>query len=530
MSAPPPYPPQDARWQARQMRAAARAQRDQWRAQARAQRDYYRQYWRGFRRPSFVGPIILLAIGIIALLMETGRLDAVAFWGWYAHWWPVLLIALGGLLLGEYFLDSRYPYAGRRSMGGLFWLVILMIALGWISREGRLVGPFSWDFSGNDGDQFFSWMGPEHDNDIQINQALPAANASVSISDPRGDVTITPSADAQMHLRAHEMVHRTSEADAAKLFTELRPKIETSTGGAVITVPQRDGTRVDLTVELPPASFATVTAGNGDVTADGLTGGIQVTDDHGEVKLEDIGGDAQGHMNHGDFAAHNIQGRVLVDGHGDDVTLSQIRGSVTINGDFFGDVHLEQIASDVHYRSSMTTLDIPHLVGSLTLDRSDLSISQASGPLHIVARSKDIDLTQIAGDAQIEDSNGDVNVVTATPLGNVQITDHTGNVIVTMPESAGFTVKGSTSADEAVRTDFPLHMATEGDRQTLDGTVGQGGVQLQLVTDHGNLELRKGENINLAVVPPPPPAPPEAPVHAKHFHVPPGAKPQSSQQ
>ncbi|MGB9029002.1 MAG: DUF4097 family beta strand repeat-containing protein, partial [Acidobacteriaceae bacterium] len=261
--------------------------------------------------------------------------------------------------------------------------------------------------------------------------------------------------------------------------------------------------------------------GHGDVTADGLNGGVQVTDNHGEVKLEDIGGDAQGHIDHGDFSAHNVQGRVLVDGHGDDVTLSQIQGAVTINGDFFGDIHLEQIGSAIHYQSTQTTLDVPRLMGALTLDKSDLSIGQAMGPLRVIARSKDIDLTQIAGDAHIEDSNGDVNVVAANPLGNVQITDHTGNVIVTMPENASFSVTGSTSGDEAVRTDFPLKMSTDGGRQTLEGSVGHGGVQLQLETDHGNLELRKGENATVALTPPKPPTPP---AEAKHFKAPAGAK------
>jgi DUF4097 and DUF4098 domain-containing protein YvlB len=468
-----------------------------------------------------VGPIILLTIGVIALLMETGRLDAVDFWGWYARWWPMLLIVMGGLLLAEHFLDWNRPYGGRRSMGGLVWLVILMIGLGWVSRNGHLMGPFSWEFSGDQGDNFWNWMGAEHDNDVQIDQALTGAKPAVSIEDPQGDITITASTDGQMHLRAHQMVHRDSDTEAQKIFAQLKPKVEASGGGAVITVPEKQGARVDLTLELPAAAFATVTAGHGDVTADGLNGGVQVTDNHGEVKLEDIGGDAQGHLDHGDFSAHNVQGRVLVDGHGDDVTLSQIQGSVTINGDFFGDIHLEQIAADIHYHSSQTTLDIPHLQGALTLDKSDLSVSQAVGPVRVIARSKDIDLTQIAGDAHIEDSNGDVNVVAANPLGNLQITDHTGNVIVTMPESANFSVSGSTSGDEAVRTDFPLKMSTDGGRQTLEGSVGHGGVQLQLETDHGNLELRKGENATVALTPPKPPSPPGA---AKHFKAPAGAK------
>ncbi len=517
-TAPPSWTPREARWQAK---AAARAQRDQWKAQMRAQRDYYRSYWRGWHRPSFVGPIILLTIGVIALLMETGRLDAVDFWGWYARWWPMLLIVMGGLLLAEHFLDWNRPYGGRRSMGGIVWLVILMIGLGFVSRHGHLMGPFSWDFSDDDrGDNFWNWMGAEHDNDVQIDQTLTAAKPAVSISDPQGDITITASTDAQMHVRAHQMVHRDSDSEAQKIFAQLKPTVDASGGGAVITVPEKQGARVDLTIELPPAAYATVTAGHGDVTADGLNGGVQVTDNHGEVKLEDIGGDAQGHLDHGDFSAHNVKGRVLVDGHGDDVTLSEIQGSVTINGDFFGDIHLEQIAMDIHYHSSQTTLDIPRLQGALTLDKSDLSVSQAMGPVRVIARSKDIDLTQIAGDAHIEDSNGDVNVVAASPLGNLQITDHTGNVIVTMPENANFSVTGSTSGDEAVRTDFPLKMATDGGRQTLDGSVGHGGVQLQLETDHGNLELRKGENSTLAPTPPRPPVPPGAPGSAKHFKAP----------
>lgn len=529
-SAPPPYSPQDARWQAREMKAQARAQRDQWKAQARAQRAYYRACWRGAHRPSFIGPVVLLAIGIIALLISTGRMDAVDFWAWYAHWWPMLLIGLGALLLGEYFLDWHSPWVGRRPLGGLVWLVILLICLGWISREGHLVGPFAWEFSGDNGNDFWNWMGPEHDNDVQIDQVLTAAKPSVSISDPRGDVTITPSSDGKLHVRAHEMVHRTSDDEARKVFGELKPKVETSSGGAVVSVPEKDGARVDLTVEMPAASYATVTAEHGDVTADGLNNGIQVTDDHGEVKLEDISGDAQGHMDQGDFSAHNVQGKVLVDGNGDDITLSAIKGAATIDGDFYGDIHMEQMSGAVHYQSSMTTLDIPRLDGSLTLDKSDLSVSRAAGPVRVIAKSKDIDLTQVAGDAHIEDSDGDVDLVTASPLGNVQVTDHTGNVIVTMPEDASFTVTGSTSDDEAVRTDFPLHMATDGGRQTLSGSVGHGGVQLQLETEHGNLELRKGTNTTLAATPSDQSEPAVTAPGAKHFRAPAGVKPEVKQQ
>jgi hypothetical protein len=116
----------------------------------------------------------------------------------------------------------------------------------------------------------------------------------------------------------------------------------------------------------------------------------------------------------------------------------------------------------------------------------------------------------------------------ASPLGNVQITDRTGNVIVTMPEDANFSVSGSTSSDEAVRTDFPLRTSTDGGRQTLDGSVGHGGVKLELETEHGNLELRKGSNTTLAVTDTDDSATKVA--GAKHFKSPTGAKPEVKEQ
>lgn len=522
-TAPPPYS-REARRQARQ---AARAQRWQWHAAARAQRDYYRRYWHGMRRPSFVGPVILLAIGIVALLMELGRLDPVVFWGWYARWWPLLLIGTGVLLLVEYLLDWKSPWAGRRSVGGLVWLVILLIVLGWIAHRGRLVGPFAWQFSGDNGSDYWNWMGAEHDRDVRLDAVLTAAKPAVTIDNPQGDVTIAAGADGQVHVRALERVHRNSNAAAQKVFAELQPKIEVSESGAAITVPQKSGAAVDLQVELPPAALIRVTTGHGDVTAEGLNGAVQVTAHHGDVKLDDLGGDVQAHMDRGDLSAHNVQGQVRVDGQGDDVTLTQIGGAAMLEGSFFGDIHLDQMAGAVQYHSKMTSLEIPHLVGSLTLDSGDLSVSQAAGPMQVTARSKDMELTQIAGDAHIEDSNGDVDVTMANPLGNVQITDHTGDVVVTMPENASFTVSGSTSGDEEVRTDFPLQKTTQGGRQILQGTVGHGGVELQLETEHGDLELRKGENTTLAATAPASGTAANAPPgSAKHFHAPEGAKPQ----
>jgi hypothetical protein len=503
---PPPYSPKDAR---RQARDYARAQREQF----RAQRHYWRQ-WYGYRRPSIVGPVLLLSIGVFALLLETGRISISGFWMWYERWWPLLLIIVGLMSLAEYYWDRNDPYAGRRPVGGVVFLIILLAFFGWGAHD-RWWGPFSSQF--NDDDNFFSMMGEEHDKDVDMDQAVPD-DANVNIQNPRGDVTVTTSTDGQMHVRAHQVVH-SSDKDADRIFDEVKPRIVASSSSAVVTVPSRNGARVDLTVQVPEKSFTTVNANHGDVTIEGLKNNADVSANHGDVKFDNVEGDVHARMNHGDFSAHQVGGHALVDGHVDDVTLSEIKGPVVLEGEFFGDTHLEQVGSTVHFHTTRTDLDIPRLGGDLTMDSGDLTASQVSGPVRIVTRSKNIDLSQVAGDLHIENSDGDVNVVSAIPLGNVQIANSSGGLSLTVPLDSNFTVTASTTEDDELETDFPLQTMTSGDRRTASGTVGHGGVKVDLSTTHGNLRLKQGSTTPLPAPAPPKapeaPAPPAPPKHLK---------------
>jgi DUF4097 and DUF4098 domain-containing protein YvlB len=479
---PPPNSPRDAR------------------RYARAQRQYWQAYWRGGRRPSIIGPIILLAIGIIALLVELGRLNGYAIWNWYVQWWPLLLIVLGLISLAEYFFDRRDPYARRRTGGGLVFLIVILLLVGWGAHSARHWG----HHIGMDNNDFWYMWGQEHDNDIQMDQAVPA-NGSVLVQNPRGDVTITPSTDGQLHLRAHEIVHTASDDDAQKAFDAIHPQIETSGTNVTVSVPSHRGSAVNLALEVPEASQVTVNADRGDVAIEGLKKNADVTAPRGDVKFDGIGGDVHARMRDGDFSAHAIGGQVFLNGHAGDVTLSEIKGQTTLDGEFFGDTHLEEMDGPIHFHSSRTTIDLPRLGGDLTLNSDDLQATQTGGPLRIVTRSKNIDLTQAAGDIHIENSNGDINITAAAPLGNIDITNRTGDLTLTVPENASFSVTASTTEDNDLETDFPLQVATSGNQKQISGSVGNGGVHLDLTTRHGDLQLRKGSAETAAPTPPKPP-------------------------
>src|ERR1700757_5312997 len=108
---PPPYPPpgappnnpggppygNDWKYQRRMLKEQARIQRDM----MRAQRDAYRYQARSLRRSSILGPLVLITLGIIFLLVQTGRIQSHNLWEWYARFWPFLLVGAGIVLLLE---------------------------------------------------------------------------------------------------------------------------------------------------------------------------------------------------------------------------------------------------------------------------------------------------------------------------------------------------------------------------------------------------------------------------------------------
>lgn len=480
---PPPYDSRSAR---RQAKDYARMQRAYWKSQ------------RGVCRSSIVRPIVLIGIGVVALLLETGRISGYAFWTWYAHWWPVLLIAIGVLLLIEHLVDRNNPCGGSRWLGGVFGLIVICALVGWSAQ-----GMIHWSIFNKDSDHdgFWNWMGQEHDHDVQLDRALPVTGGVVpvvNITDGRGDITVTASTDGQIHLRAHQSVRTGSDEDATKAFDKGRPQIDSTGRGASITVPEIDNMRQDLTIEVPPAASTVVHGDRGDITIEGLKGAVDVANQDGDIKLEDIGANIHAHMHHGDFSAHNVQGGTTIEGEGGDVTLSEINGASSINGDFFGDIHLEQVAGAVSFKSSRTQIALAHLGGSLTLDSGDLNISDAAGPIQITAKGKDIDLSGITGDLTLADSDGDVSVATGLPIGNLNIQNHTGDVNVTLPANASFGIVGTTSSDQTLKTDFPLTTSTDDGQQTVRGQVGNGGPKVNVSTTHGDLEIRKGSDGTLA--------------------------------
>ena len=504
----PQYQNTDWRYQRRYLKDQARAQREAF----RAQRDAYRAQSRNLRRGSVVGPVLVIAIGIVFLMVQTGHIASEHLWDWYGRWWPVLLIGVGGVVLVEWIIDQAFhrdaPY-GRRSIGGGIIFLLIILALTGLSYEGFrdggrhfLVNNFN--LNQDDIDQF---IGDKHESDQNVQQVLPVGG-TVEVDNPRGDVTLSgTSDDNQVHVMLHKEVYSRSDSDAADKAQQLSPSINTSGNNLQVRVPAIEGSRVDLIVTVPANAGQTIVANHGDVHVTGIKASVNVTANHGDVEASAITGPLVTHINNSgsSFSVHSTTGPITVQGRGGDVTISDINGAVNIDGDFFGTTHLEHIRQNVRFHTSRTDFQLGRLDGEINISSDeDLSADQAVGPVILTTRNRNITLERIAGDLSVTNKNGTVDLTSAPPLGNVTVENRNGSVNLTLPEQSAFNVHAETS-DGNLQNDFDLPVQDNDHHSVLQGTVGRSGANIHITTSQGDISLKR------ATVAPLPQAPPALP-------------------
>jgi len=494
----------------RQGRVQQRAAEAAWKAQARAQRDQWKMYWRAQRRTSLVGPILLIAIGIVFFLMYTGRIAPYGLFHWYAHWWPVLLIGFGLLRLGEWAIDRARTPAGvpmppYSTGGGVIFLIVILAFMGisMHSMQWRMDN-HGMNFFGVPGDGMSQFFGQKHEEEAVPVIRTIATGGTLSIASPRGDISVSgTSDDGKVHLSVHKQVFTNSDRLAADRLKSLDPTLDGDDNNLSLRVPTIEGGSADVTLLVPPTVHLLVNSTRGDARVSNMKTALAVTADNGEVEVVAITGTVQVHSNnrHHSVNVRNVNGDVAIDGAGNDVTLSDITGAANVHGDFFGGTSMQRVSGAVTYSSSRTDLSFTRLYGTLSIDRDDLEADQVVGPAMVQTRSRNVTLNRASGELKIVNNHGDVKVTAVPAIGNITIDNQNGSVEVGLPEKSKFDLHAETS-DGDIRSDFGTDSSPE--KGVLSTTVNGGGPQVRVTTSHGDVNLSRNSESPLV---PPPPAP-----------------------
>jgi DUF4097 and DUF4098 domain-containing protein YvlB len=488
-------------------------QRRMMQAQARAMRAQYRMQRRSLRRGSMVGPLVLLALGVVLLLEQMGRLSWAQSLAWYARWWPVVLIVAGVILLLEWLLDQQrqeetgLPRTTHVLGAGVVFLLILLACVGWSARWTESGAAWKHRYIGHDLGGLDRVFGQARESDDSLSYALPRG-ATLVVHDPWGAVSVTGSSDdGQVHVSVHKEVYAWRDSDAEAREQQMQPTFSAQGSNLMLDVHGVEQGQADLTIEVPRTTPVAVNADHGDVHVSELHAPVTIASRAGDLDLSGIDGTVTAHINNDDASvtARSLTGAFTLEGRAGDISLSNIDGPVMLQGDFFGTTHAEQINGPLRFETSRTHFATARVDGELDVESGDLQGNRLFGPVTLSSRDRTIELDDVAGPVKVSNRNGAVTVTSAAPLGPVEIENEHGSVDLGLPGSSGFVLDAQTH-DGDMENDFGLATQGNDEQHQLAGTIGGGGAKIRVATSDGDVTIRKSIE---PPVPPKPPAPPK---------------------
>ena len=467
-------------------------------------------------RRSFAGPVILILIGVLFLLKNLGFRFPI--WHWFGHWWPLLLILWGVIILVENVTSTRMGYRTRHLGAGGIVLMVLLVTLGVSAHYSSDV-----DWGGvrdqlQMDDDLGGIFGTAYTFEDTMEQAFPA-NVALRIVCDRGALNITPSEDGTIRVAVHKKLYAGNQNDANKYNQASKPQIE-STGSTVVLNANTDGAgdhsvQTDMDIQVPPGTQLDIASKRGDVTINNRKADVKVTLQHGDVSLTEITGAVKVNLEKGSIRAAQITGDVDVTGHVDSVSIDDVSGATRLDGDFYEDIRLSKIAKGVTFKTSRSDMEIASVPGDIEIASDQVRGNDLTGPTRVATGSKDIHLEDVSGDLQVQSTNGDVEVTTGgkqpgklsvntqhgdvaltlaakAPPDKVNVVTQHGDVTLTLPSTDGFQITAGTGKGE-ITSDFDaIKIDKNYDASHASGTVGNGISKLQVNTDTGDIKIGKG--------------------------------------
>jgi hypothetical protein len=450
--------------------------------------------------------LVLISGGILLLLHNYGHLD---LQGFFAHWWPLLIIFWGAVKLYERTVGRRFGGAdGGRITGGEVLLVLGMLVL-----LGTVVG---YDFTKEKVGGMIN-MGNSYSFDVDVAPVKAPANARVLVHNGRGDITVRGSDENEIRVIAKKAARSWSESEAERMAKPVGVVISQSGDGFEVRPTGYDladsRISVDLEVAIPQKSLLSVKSDKGDITVSGISADVSVENGGGDVDVRGTAGDVNVEMRKGDAKIADTKGDVKVSGKGGEIEVTDAGGGLTVDGDFYGPVRADKVLKGVRLISMKTDMTLSALTGHLEAGSGNLDIADAPGNLTVRTRDTEISVDNPGGKVNLDNRNGSVSVrFSSAPKEDVLINNSSSEIALTLPGSASFEIAADCHNCD-IDSEFPglTPSKNEAGDTHLAGKYGSGkGPKITLKTSYGNISIRR---TSMAMPPRPPsvPNPPELP-------------------
>jgi len=188
-----------------------------------------------------------------------------------------------------------------------------------------------------------------------------------------------------------------------------------------------------------------------------------------------------------------------------------------------GEIQLRNLAQPLRWEDPQSSLSFEKLPGQVRVTRGELTGNNIVGPVHVTARSSDVQLSDFTQSLDLTLNRGDIDLKPGKNLPKMQVHTRSGDITLALVPGSKFDLRASTDRGEGDNEyGEPLRQQESGRGNTIEGNTG-GGPELRLETGRGSITVRKASaedssapDIPIAPKAPTPPKSPNPPLKVEH--------------
>ena len=316
---------------------------------------------------------------------------------------------------------------------------------------------------------------------IQGAATITGGNGAVTLSDSAsGNITTSFGSVDARNVKGDLMVH------------DNNGNVEIATiGGAA-----------DITNSFGNITFADVhglvncRTSNGRVKGSSATGNsVTIHDSFGNVELDNINGTLDAETSNGRIMIRDARGAVTLRTSFGSIDAANIpKGIRATNGN--GAITLADIGGETYAKTSFGSVLIERVNGNLTVENNNGSVTarNVKGDASVRTSFSGVTLDGIGGKISVDNQNGAIAVTASRPSSgcrDISLKTSFSSIHVQIPQG-GYNLTAHTSFGR-ISSELPVTTTGNMGGDTLNGTIGSGGCQLQLNDANGSIEITKGQ-------------------------------------
>ncbi len=263
------------------------------------------------------------------------------------------------------------------------------------------------------------------------------------------------------------------------------------------------GGAADITDSFGNVTFSEVkgrvncTTSNGRVYGSSLSGsGVAIRDSFGNIELSNIAGPLNAETSNGKITLRSAHGTVELKSSFGAIEASDIsKGIRAITGN--GDITLTDIGGDTFAKTSFGSVSADRISGNLIVENTNGSVTarNVKGDAEVTTSFAGVTLESVGGKITVNNQNGGISATAARPASgcrDIKLKTSFSSIRVRIPEGLSYNVTARTSFGR-ISTDLPISATGSVGSDSLNGTIGSEGCQLQLTDANGSIEINKAQ-------------------------------------